>query len=157
MKVMYPGSFDPIHLGHIDIVRQAAGLFGEVVVVVMHNPEKPVGMFSVAERVEMAKAATRDIEGVSVNAASGLAIDAAVKFGVNFIVKSVRNAADFDAEAQMADTNRAVGSVETVLLIAQPKFSFISSRYVRDIAQNGGNVASLVPSAVNNAITKVEK
>ncbi len=157
MKAMFPGSFDPIHLGHVDIVRQAAGLFGEVIIVVMHNPEKPVGMFSVTERVELAKSATRDIKGVSVNAAAGLAVDAAKKFGADFIVKSVRNAADFDAEVQMADTNRVVGSVETVLLIAQPQFSFISSRYVRDIAQNGGNVSALVPSVVNDAITKYKK
>lgn len=157
MKAMFPGSFDPIHLGHVDIVRQAAGLFGEVIIVVMHNPEKPVGMFSVTERVELAKAATREIKGVSVNAAAGLAVDAAKKFGADFIVKSVRNAADFDAEVQMADTNRVVGAVETVLLIAQPQFSFISSRYVRDIAQNGGNVSALVPSVVNDAITKYKK
>ena len=157
MKVMFPGSFDPIHLGHVDIINQAANLFGEVIVAVMHNPEKPVGMFSVTARVEMAKAATSHIKGVSVNAASGLAIDAAKKFGANFIVKSVRNAADFDVELQMADTNRAVGGIETVLLIAQPELSFISSRYVRDIAQNGGDVSKLVPAVVQDAITKVKK
>jgi len=157
MKVMFPGSFDPIHLGHVDIINKAANLFGEVIVAVMHNPEKPVGMFSVTARVEMAKAATSHIKGVSVNAASGLAIDAAKKFGANFIVKSVRNAADFDVELQMADTNRAVGGIETVLLIARPELSFISSRYVRDIAQNGGDVSKLVPAVVQDAITKVKK
>lgn len=157
MKAMFPGSFDPIHLGHVDIVRQAASLFGEVVVVVMHNPEKPVGMFSIAERVELATAATRDIKGVCVESATGLAVDAAKKFAANFIVKSVRNAVDFDAEVQMADTNRVVGSVETVVLIAQPQFSFISSRYVRDIAHNGGDVSGLVPSAVVDAIQKARK
>lgn len=157
MKVMFPGSFDPIHLGHVDIIGQAANLFGEVVVVVMHNPEKPVGMFSIADRVEMAKSATSHIKGVSVNAAAGLAIDAAKNFGANFIVKSVRNAADFDVEVQMADTNRVVGGIETVLLVARPEFSFISSRYVRDIAHNGGNVGSLVPSNVETAINKAKK
>ena len=157
MKVMFPGSFDPIHLGHVDIVRQAASLFGEVSVVVMHNPEKPVGMFTVSERVELVKAATRDINGVTVSSASGLAINAAKNLNASFIVKSVRNAADFDVEVQMADTNRAVGSVETVLLIARPEFSFISSRYVRDIASNGGEVSALVPSVVVEAITKIKK
>lgn len=157
MKVMFPGSFDPIHLGHLDIIGKAAELFGEVVVAVMHNPEKPVGMFSVTQRVEMAKAATSHINGVTVSAASGLAVDAAKKFGAKFIVKSVRNASDFEAEMQMADTNRSVGAIETVLLLAQPQNSFISSRYVRDIAQNHGNVASLVPSIVNEAISKVKK
>lgn len=157
MKVMFPGSFDPIHLGHLDIISQAANLFGEVIVAVMHNPEKPVGMFSVAERVELAKSATSQIKGVTVSAASGLAIDAAKKFGVSFIVKSVRNAADFDVEVQMADTNRAVGSIETVLMIARPENSFISSRYVRDIAQNNGVVSALVPSVVVEAINKVKK
>ncbi len=157
MKVMVPGSFDPIHLGHLDIIGQAANLFGEVVVVVMHNPEKPIGMFSVTERVEMAKSATSHMNGVTVNAAAGLAIDAAKKLGVNFIVKSVRNAADFDVEVQMADTNRAVGEIETVLMIARPENSFISSRYVRDIAQNGGNVSSLVPPVVVAAIHTLKR
>ncbi|MBM3741952.1 MAG: pantetheine-phosphate adenylyltransferase [Actinomycetota bacterium] len=154
MKAMFPGSFDPIHLGHIDIIGQAAALFGEVVVVVMHNPEKPVGMFSVNERVELAKAATSHIKGVTVNAASGLAVDAAKKFNASFIVKSVRNAADFDVEVQMADTNRVVGAIETVLLIARPENAFISSRYIRDIALNGGDASAMVSKSVAEAISK---
>jgi len=154
MKAMFPGSFDPIHLGHIDIIGQAAALFGEVVVVVMHNPEKPVGMFSVNERVELAKAATSHIKGVTVNAASGLAVDAAKKFNASFIVKSVRNAADFDVEVQMADTNRVVGAIETVLLIARPENAFISSRYIRDIALNGGDASAMVSKSVAETISK---
>ncbi|MFM7819363.1 MAG: pantetheine-phosphate adenylyltransferase [Actinomycetota bacterium] len=154
MKAMFPGSFDPIHLGHIDIIGQAAALFGEVVVVVMHNPEKPVGMFSVNERVELAKAATSHIKGVTVNAASGLAVDAAKKFNASFIVKSVRNAADFDVEVQMADTNRVVGAIETVLLIARPENAFISSRFIRDIALNGGDASAMVSKSVAEAISK---
>ena len=99
MKVMFPGSFDPIHLGHVDIINQAVNLFGEVIVAVMHNPEKPVGMFSVTARVEMAKAATSHIKGVSVNAASGLAIDAAKKFGANFgILQSLHALWNFAAQ-----------------------------------------------------------
>jgi len=154
MRAMFPGSFDPVHLGHLDIIGQAATLFGEVVVVVMNNPGKPVGMFSVDERVELAKSATSHIKGVTVNLASGLAVDAAKKFGADFIVKSVRNAADFDVEVQMADTNRVVGAIETVLLIAKPQNAFISSRYVRDVALNGGDVSALVPKVVVEAISK---
>ncbi|MFM7829579.1 MAG: pantetheine-phosphate adenylyltransferase [Actinomycetota bacterium] len=154
MKAMFPGSFDPIHLGHIDIIGQAVALFGEVVVVVMHNPEKPVGMFSVNERVELAKAATSHIKGVTVNAASGLAVDAAKKFNASFIVKSVRNAADFDVEVLMAETNRVVGAIETVLLIARPENAFISSRYIRDIALNGGDASAMVSKSVAEAISK---
>lgn len=157
MKVMFPGSFDPVHLGHIDIIRQAAALFDEIVVVVMHNPDKPVGMFSINDRVEMVKSSTSDIKGVTVQPAAGLAIDAAKKFGVDCIVKSVRNVMDLDVEVQMANTNSVVSGIQTVLLIPQPKNAFISSRFVREIAHYGGNVSALVPSVVAMAITKAEK
>ncbi|MFM7336947.1 MAG: pantetheine-phosphate adenylyltransferase, partial [Actinomycetota bacterium] len=89
-----------------------------------------------------------------VNAASGLAVDAAKKFNASFIVKSVRNAADFDVEVQMADTNRVVGAIETVLLIARPENAFISSRYIRDIALNGGDASAMVTKSVAEAILK---
>jgi pantetheine-phosphate adenylyltransferase len=157
MKVMFPGSFDPVHLGHVDIIRQAAELFDEVIVAVMHNPEKPAGMFSISERVEMIKSSTSTIKGVSVHAAGGLAVDAAKKLGADCIVKSVRNVMDLDVEVQMAHTNAAVTGIQTVLLIPQPANSFISSRYVREIAQYGGNISALVPNNVENAISKRKK
>ncbi|NQV97218.1 MAG: pantetheine-phosphate adenylyltransferase [Acidimicrobiaceae bacterium] len=156
MKVMFPGSFDPVHLGHLDIITQAATLFDEVVVAVMHNPEKPSGMFSVNERVEMIKSATSHIKAVTVHVCAGLAVDAAKTLGANCIVKSVRNVTDLDIEVQMAYTNSAVGGIQTVLLIPQPANAFISSRYVREVAHYGGNVSSLVPNVVDTAITKAK-
>ena len=157
MKVMFPGSFDPAHIGHLDIISQASSLFDEVIVAVMHNPEKPSGMFSITQRVEMLKAATTEFKNVSIIAAAGLAVDAAKKSKVDCFVKSVRNAADLDVEVQMAHTNAAVGEIQTILLIPKPANAFISSRYVRDIATYGGDVSALVPSVVKIAIARAQK
>jgi len=106
--VLYPGSFDPFHLGHLDVAAQAASIFGSVVIAVMHNPEKPSGMFSVEERMQLAKDSTAHLAGVTVQAHAGLAVDAAKKVGATCIVKSLRSATDFDVESQMAHTNYTV-------------------------------------------------
>ncbi len=157
MIALYPGSFDPIHLGHVDTVEQAASLFGEVVVAVIHNPEKPSGLFSIDERVAIAKAALTHVRGVRVEAFAGLAIDAAALVHANFIVKSARNAGDFEIEQQMANTNYSVSGIRTVVMIALPGNSFISSRYIREIAVHGGDVSTLVPVNVNTAIRDKHK
>lgn len=157
MIALYPGSFDPIHLGHVDTVEQAASLFGEVVVAVIHNPEKPSGLFSIDERVAIAKAALTHVRGVRVEAFGGLAIDAAALVHANFIVKSARNAGDFEIEQQMANTNYSVSGIRTVVMIALPGNSFISSRYIREIAVHGGDVSTLVPANVNTAIRDKHK
>src|SRR5690606_14472725 len=111
MLALYPGSFDPIHLGHLDVVEQAAELFGNVVVAVMHNHEKPSGTFTVDERVSLIEASAADAgiaDRVAVTTHSGLAVDAVVAAGADFIVKGLRNAADFEIEQQMALTNFSV-------------------------------------------------
>ena len=150
--VLYPGSFDPFHLGHLDVAAQAASIFGRVVIAVMHNPEKPTGMFSVDERVKLVKDSTAHLAGVSVEAHAGLAVDAAKKVGATCIVKSLRSATDFDVESQMAHTNYTVSGVRTVLLFASPELAFISSRYVREIANYGGDPSAMVPSNVAVAL-----
>ncbi|MEO5975267.1 MAG: pantetheine-phosphate adenylyltransferase [Ilumatobacteraceae bacterium] len=152
MIALYPGSFDPIHLGHVDTVEQAASLFGEVVVAVIHNPEKPIGFFSIDERVALAEAALIHVPGVRVKAFAGLAIDAAASVQANCIVKSARNAGDFEIEQQMANTNYSVSGFRTVVMLALPGHGFISSRYIREIAAHGGDVSTLVPVNVDNAI-----
>ncbi len=153
-KVLYPGSFDPVHLGHLDVIDQALELFGHVVVAAMHNPSKPSGLFDLEERLAMLEAAVapRRAEGdgrrVDVISFAGLAVDAARSESVDFIVKGLRTSGDFEVEQQMAQTNRAAAGVRTVYLPCNPALSFISSRFVREIAHYGGDVSGMVPEQV---------
>lgn len=146
--VLYPGSFDPFHVGHLDVVEQASALFGAVVVAVMHNPDKPSGALATAERVEMARSSTAHLPNVRVEAHPGLAVDAARNAGADFIVKGLRTSGDFEVEQQMAHTNFAVSGVRTVYVPCTPAYSFISSRFIRDIAANGGDVSSMVHPSI---------
>ena len=148
MAVIYPGSFDPPHNGHVDIVQQAVDIFGDVVVAAMYNPEKHTGMFTLDERLGLLEQVFGKIKNVKVVAFPGLAIDAAAAVSATAIVKGVRNAGDFDIEQQMAQTNFAVSNIRTVYLPSDPALSFISSRFIREIAQYGGDVSSMVPPAV---------
>ena len=150
--VLYPGSFDPFHLGHLDVAAQAASIFGRVVIAVMHNPEKPTGMFSVDERVTLVKESTAHLAGVTVEAHAGLAVAAAKKVGATCIVKSLRSATDFDVESQMAHTNYTVSGVRTMVLFALPEHAYISSRFVREIAHYGGDASAMVTAPVAKAL-----
>ena len=147
-SVLYPGSFDPMHLGHVDIVEQAVELFGSVVVAAMYNPSKPSGMFTIDQRVQMIEASLGHLQGVRVEPYDGLAIDAAQVFGVDFIVKGLRNGGDFEIEQQMAHTNHSVSGVRTVYVPCRPEQVFLSSRFIREIAQYGRDVSHLVPQPV---------
>ena len=155
--VLYPGSFDPIHYGHVDVVAQAAELFGNVVVAVMHNPDKPSGLLATAERVRVAREALAHIPGVTVEAFAGLAVDAATSVNALCIVKGLRTSGDFEVEQQMAHTNFAVAGVRTVYVPCQPGFTHVSSRFIRDIAQHGGDVSSMVPAPVAAALAAAFK
>jgi len=146
--VLIPGSFDPLHLGHVDIVEQSVELFGNVVVGVLYNHEKPSGLFTPDERVELASASLADLPSVRVDKFDGLAVQAAVSAGADFIVKGLRNPADFDIEQQMAHMNHSVAGIRTVFVPCRPNVGFVSSRFVREIATHGGVVDHLVPKPV---------
>ena len=153
--VLYPGSFDPIHLGHLDVVEQAVELFGHVTVTVMHNPEKTGGLFKVEERMDLVRQSAAEAgmaEHLAVTAHAGLAIDAAAAVDAAFIVKGLRTPADFEIEQQMALTNYSVSGMRTVYLPCRADRGYISSRFVREIARYGGLVTHMVPQCVDRAL-----
>lgn len=154
-SVLYPGSFDPLHLGHVDVVEQGIELFGRVVVVAMHNPTKPSGIFTVDERLAMIRASLAHLPGVRVESFHGLAIHAADAFDTDFILKGLRNAGDFEIEQQMAHTNHSVTGVRTVFVPCRPDQVFVSSRFIREIAQYGGDVSHLVPPSVASELARI--
>ena len=152
IRAFYPGSFDPLHLGHLDVITQAHELFRSVTVGVLFNFAKDTGMFTVEERVQLVRDAVGHLDGVEVMSHAGLAVDAARITGADLMVKGLRNQADFEIEHQMSQMNHAVAGIRTVFVSADPGLSFVSSRFVREIAKYGGDVAHLVPSPVAQAL-----
>ena len=150
----FPGSFDPLHLGHVDVIEQASALFGPVIVATMYNPEKPGGMFTIEQRKEMIAETVGHLPGVRVEAFTGLVVDAAAMVGADFIVKGLRTSGDFEFELQMAHTNESVTGIRTVFLPTSARWSFVSSRFVREIAQYGGDVRHLVPAPVAHRLAE---
>jgi pantetheine-phosphate adenylyltransferase len=145
---VYPGSFDPVHYGHLDIVERAREVFGVVVIGVAKNIAKKT-MFSAADRVAMLKAATSGIGGVEVRAFDGLTVEFAHAVGARVIVKGLRATMDFEFELKMAAMNKRLRpEVDTVFMMTNPQFGFLSSTLIREVAQFGGSVDGLVPPPV---------
>ena len=146
-KAIFPGSFDPITLGHYDIIKRSIPLFDEIVIAIGINAEKKY-MFSLEERKRFIEEAFADEPTVSVVIYEGLTIELCQKLNANFILRGLRNPADFEFEKAIAHTNRLLSKIETVFLLTASKTSFISSSIVRDVIRNGGNYEMLVPDAV---------
>ncbi len=146
-KAVCPGSFDPITNGHIDVIERASGLFDEVIIAVLANSTK-TGMFTIEERLALAKDAVSHIPNVKVDTWSGLLVDYCKANKIGAIVKGLRAVSDFDYELQMAQMNLQLKGVDTLLMATKPAYSFLSSSLVREIARYGGDVSSLVPSGV---------
>jgi len=146
-KAIFPGSFDPITNGHFDIIKRGVSLFDEVIVAIGVNAEKKY-MFSLEERKRFIEEAFKDEPKVKVINYSGLTIDLCKKEKAEFILRGLRNPADFEFEKAIAHTNRIMSKIETVFLLTAARTSFISSSIVRDVLRNGGDIAQLVPNSV---------
>ena len=146
-KAIFPGSFDPLTLGHEDIIKRAIPLFDEIVIAIGINAEKKY-MFSLEERKRFIAETFKNEPKVSVITYEGLTIDLCNKINANFILRGLRNPADFEFEKAIAHTNRKLSKMETVFLLTAAGTSYISSSIVRDVIRNGGEYEMLVPDAV---------
>lgn len=151
-KIVYPGSFDPVTNGHLDIVERAAQLFDEVVVAVFLNPNKdPV--FTMEERVDMLKKATYDLENVKVDSFSGLTTKYVHSMGGDAILRGLRAVSDFEGEFQMASMNKHLDEdIETIFLMTDTKYAFLSSSVIKEAAYFDGNIEELVPDFVSEKL-----
>ena len=148
MRALYPGSFDPLTNGHMDLIERAAGLFGEVIVAVLSNPNKKPA-FSVEQRIAQIETATAHLQGIEVISFDGLTVDCAVTHRADLILRGLRAMSDFEYELQIAHTNRSLAkAMETVFLATSTQHSFLSSSVVKEVARFGGAVDHMVPTEV---------
>ncbi len=153
-RAIFPGSFDPIHNGHIDIARRAADIFDELIVCIYATPQKNL-LFSFEERMEMAERVFADIPNITVEGYTGLTVDYARKIGAKVMVRGLRVFSDFDYEFRMALANKKLApDIETVSLITTHQYTFVSSSTVKEVASLGGDVTGMVPDFVRDALIK---
>ena len=155
MKVLYTGSFDPITVGHLDIIRRISKMFGTVVVTVFNNKEKKY-WFPIEERCEMVRGATKELENVEVDFTGGLVVDYCDRNGIRVIVRGLRAVSDYEYELSISSINKHLNKeLETIFLVASPQYSFLSSSMVKDVALHGGPFEDLVPDNVAQNIYRV--
>lgn len=143
-----PGSFDPVTLGHIDIIERTARLFDHVIVAVIKNPQKSNSLFTIEERHELLASVTSHLPNVSLDTFSGLLVDFAKDRGATAIVKGLRAISDFDYELQMAQMNQRLSGIDTLFISTSPQHSFLSSSLVKEVARFGGDVSGMVPPEI---------
>jgi len=145
---IYPGSFDPVTYGHLDVLERAVDIFGSVIIAVADNASKKY-MFSLEERVELIKESTKGMKGVKVESFNGLVIDYARKKKTNVLIRGLRMTSDFDYEFQIALTNRRLAEdIETVFLMPSEQHSFVSSSLLKEVSRFNANISSFVPTCV---------
>ncbi len=146
---LYPGSFDPVHNGHLSVIETAAPLFDQLIVAVGHNPAKPSGLLTGPERADMITASVAHLSNVRVELFTGLVTVAAEEHGADCLVKGIRSASDLDTEMLQANMNAESGNgIPTLFVPAMGAHALVSSRYIREIAARGGNIGSVVPDVV---------
>jgi pantetheine-phosphate adenylyltransferase len=149
---LFPGSFDPIHNGHVEIVERASKLFDEVVVAALRNPQKSTALFDLDERQEMLEKVTAHLPSVRIVSVSTLLVYVARDVGASAIVRGLRAVSDFETEMQMAQMNNHLSGVETIFIPTSSKYSFVASKLVREVARFGGDVSHFVPPVVADAL-----
>lgn len=155
MRALYPGSFDPLTLGHLDLIERGCQLFGEVVVAVLQNPGKTPA-FPLEQRLEQIRTATAHLKGVEVISFDGLTVQCARQQQANLILRGLRAMSDFEYELQIAHTNRSLSQeFETVFLATSAHHSFLSSSVVKEVARFGGPVSHMVPEVVAQDLTRL--
>jgi pantetheine-phosphate adenylyltransferase len=150
-RAVCPGSFDPVTNGHLDIIERAGALFDEVVIAVLINKSKH-SLFTVSERIEMLRDAVDGLPNVRVDSFHGLLVDYCTSNDIRAIVKGLRAVTDFDYELQMAQMNKRLSGVDTVFIVTNPLYSFLSSTLIKEVAMYGGDVSHLLPAAVDKRL-----
>lgn len=152
MKACYPGTFDPLTNGHMDIIERAASIADELIVAIMVNPDKRV-LFSVSERIDMIKEAVQHLPNVSVVASEGLTVDLCRRLGANVLIRGIRAVMDYEYELQQSTANMMLDdTIESIFLVATPELSFISSSVVKNLVMSGGDAEKFVPHPVNRQL-----
>lgn len=148
---IYPGSFDPITNGHLDVLKTSSAIFDKVIIAVAYNSEKKGGLLSVDERVELIKKTTAEFPNVEVDSFEGLTVEYARKKGAKVLIRGLRAVSDFEFEMQLSQTNSALDKeIKTIFLTTRPKYNFISSSSVKEVISLGGDVSKFVPQVVND-------
>lgn len=151
---MYPGSFDPITKGHLDIIERASKMFDEVIVAVMVNPRKNC-TFTLEERITQIQKCVKKYSNVKVVSGSGLTVDLAKKLNANILIRGIRAVADYEYELSQATTNMMLNKdIETVFLVAKPEFSFLSSSIAKEIAIFGGDIGNMIPKEIEEEVNE---
>jgi pantetheine-phosphate adenylyltransferase len=151
VRAMFPGSFDPITNGHLDVIQRAMGLFDELIVAVGRSPIKNQ-LFSPQERVEMIEELIQGLPNVSVESFEGLMVEYATKRKANVVLRGLRSLTDVQYEFQLAMTNRAVAGIETIFIMTSERYGFTSSTLIREIASLGGDLSNLIPENVSRRL-----
>jgi len=148
VRALYPGTFDPVHNGHVDIASRTAALFDEVVVAAVRNPQKGQPLFTLEERQGLIADSTSHLGNVRITMFASLVVDLAREVGADFIVKGLRVVSDFESELMMAQMNKRVSGVDTLFIPSGSSHSYLASKLIREIARYGGDISSMVPPAV---------
>jgi pantetheine-phosphate adenylyltransferase len=149
---LFPGSFDPFHNGHLEIVERASRLFDRVVVAAVRNPQKGAQLFNLKDRQALLEEVTAHLPGVSIISMSTLTVWVAQEVGADAIIRGLRAVSDFEAEMQMAQMNNHLTGIETIFIPTSPEWSFVASKLVREVWRFGGDVSAFVPEPVAKAL-----